>query len=171
MHLPRQRPALAACVLLVASCSNGVLPEADRYRQAVQLHSDTHEGPQLIIWSKDHMSGFLIGTVVTETSVTHYATRTALTGSGADRVGPIEVQRTEATPDAILSHLQRLRSYNGQDWSCPVMDGGRVVIEGELDGERFALSVDNPDACTDRRSQAVMEVIALVPPFDFGEPE
>jgi hypothetical protein len=45
-----------------------------------------------------------------------------------------------------------------------------MLIEGELNGERFALSVDNPHACNDRRSKAVVEVMALVPPFDFGEP-
>lgn len=117
------------------------------------------------------MSGFLIGTVVTETGVTHYATRTALTGSGADRIGPIESQRTDATPEAILSHYQRLRAYNGQDWYCPTMDGGRVLIEGELNGERFALSVANPQACSDPRSRMVEEVLALVPPFDYGQTE
>lgn len=168
MRLARQRIALAACALLAASCSNEVLPEADLYRQAAQLSSTAHEGPQLIIWSKDYMSGFLIGTVVTEAGVTHYATRTALTGSGADRVGPIEVQRTDARPDTILSHFQRLRAYNGQNWYCPMMDGGRVLIEGELNGKRFALSVD-PHACDDQRSRVVAEVMALVPPFDFGQ--
>jgi hypothetical protein len=162
---------LAAAAFLTASCSNEVLPEADLYRQAVQITSTPHSGPRLIIWSKDYMTGFLIGTVVTEAGVTHYATQTSFTGSGADRVGPIETQRSDAAPDAMLSHFQGLRAYNGQNWSCPMMDGGRVLIEGELDGERFALAVDNPDACSDRRSQAVVQVIALVPPFDFGETE
>ena len=64
-----------------------------------------------------------------------------------------------------------MRTYNGQDWYCPTMDGVKVLIEGELNGERFALSVDNPAARTDHRSQAVMDVLALVPPFDFGGSE
>jgi hypothetical protein len=171
MRSARSLFLFAVGALLTTACSNEVLPEADLYRQAVQITSAPPNGPQLIIWSKDYMTGFLIGTVVTESGVTHYATRTSFTGSGADRVGPIETQRSDAAPDAILSHFQGLRAYNGQNWSCPMMDGGRVLIEGELDGERFALSVDNPHACRDRRSQAVVDVMALVPPFDFGARE
>lgn len=171
MRLVRQCLTSVACALLATSCSNKVLPEADLYRRAVQLSSASHDGPELVIWTRDYMTGFLIATVVTENGVTQLATRTALTGSGADRIGPIESQRTDAAPDAILSHFQSLRAYNGQDWYCPMMDGGRVLIEGQLNGERFALSVDNPDACNDRRSRVVVEVLALLPPFDHGQPE
>ncbi len=114
------------------------------------------------------MSGLLIGTVVTRAEVTLYAARTSFSYPPTRRIGPVQVQGTNVDPRALLSHLERIRQYNGQDWHCPAMDGGRVLVEGVQNGERFAFSVDNPTVCSDRRSADVVDIMRLAPAFDYN---
>lgn len=94
--------------------------------------------PELRVRQEDVMTGFVRAYVVRSGSVTVYQER---------RSGhAMRIVITPAT-DRILGAAAGLAQYDQQSFSCGIVDGDIIQVEGVLDGRHFALSAATPFLC------------------------
>jgi hypothetical protein len=133
---------------------------ADAYSRAARLPSlGTSKGDELRVWTYGFMSprgidGFVIsrhGSLKCRTRYDHE--------DGVMTIAAARCRRWHKGMPALAS-LDGLALLNGKEWSCPMLDGGGVLIEGVRNGKRFAMEVGNPDACDDKDSELVEHLLA-----------
>jgi hypothetical protein len=162
---------LVLFVLLVIPFSgraaNGYVVGADpvaaseAYSRAADLQALKPSVPdELRIWTRDFMTGRVVGFVISSegvlrcSGVTHY-------NGGVITVGRIRCRAGRKGKDALKSS-EALRALNGRDWSCPTFDGYEVLIHGVRNGKLLAFHVSNPNACSDVSSKAVVRVLDML---------
>ena len=62
----------------------------------------------------------------------------------------------------VLSDIAALARMSGHSYSCRVMDGYWVSIEGVSEGRRFMVQADNPSSCNDKDSQFIAAALEKV---------
>jgi hypothetical protein len=166
--------SLLAVSALGCTPSTSVRSEADRHSQQVGLEP-IRSGSQseLRVWHYDYMTGFVWGYLVHDDEIVVFEFET----NPEAPVAPSSRQIPTPEGISILGRARELRRYDAQTWSCPVYDGGKVIVDALIDRRRFTLSAGNPEFCDDARSRAVAElhssitaIEGVVEPFEEEAP-
>jgi hypothetical protein len=107
----------------------------------------------------------VVGRVTTADRVAEYALNYDIDGAGQMTVVGRAYRRTHtiAPPASLYEILSELQSLDGQNWGCAV-DGRSILVDGVVDGRRFAFQVSNPDFCDDDRSRLALRALNVVGP-------
>ncbi len=167
-HLARQlnlgsRVQAVRCLPLLATIAMIVLPRLsvasaraeEEYARAVHLKPLAAGGSdELRIWFTDVMIQYRVsGYVVTKAGITRCLIPQGGGGLGRSRC---RSARNPRRADALLGLLPLLKSTTFGD--CQLQDGYEADIDAVSNGEKFSLSLDNPDACHEvfRKMSAVL---------------
>jgi hypothetical protein len=137
-------------------------PAADAYSQAAKLPAlSTHAGFELRVWSRDFMQGGVAGFVVTHGQLRLLNTSSSYVDGKvivkAARLGtPIPV----ANVHKLEALVAKLEVRNGTTVTCPMLDGGSVLVHAVLDERIIMLRADNPWACADKTSKVVAQLMS-----------
>ena len=143
----------------------GVRSAADAYAHAAHLQA-LHSGgsDQLRVWTQDYLGRRVTGYIAGKRRATKCFTKYHYS-DGIVTISDARCQRVfrwDNKRDAI-ELLDNLSRSDGKQWSCPMLDGGGVIIDGVYDGKRITLSVGNPGACNDPVSKSVMKLLMILP--------
>lgn len=130
----------------------------DAHSRAANLSPLKSSSPdQLRVWGNDYMGRRITGYAISESGALICNTKYTY----AD--GTIEIDRARCRPwprgHGALDDMDNLLTLDGRQWDCPMFDGGGFYIEGVRNGKHFALRVSNPDACDDKESAAVINLL------------
>jgi hypothetical protein len=162
---------LQACASTVRSATwaDSLHEHADLYSRAAGLTPLTGDGqPEIRVWFDNVMVGEITGRVITAEQVTEYALNWRIDDASRMLVTRRANGRhlSDSAPSALTEVLSELRVLDGENWGCG-SDGVGVLLDGVIDGDRFTLSVSNPDFCDDDRSRLVLRSLSSL---DLGGP-
>ena len=114
----------------------------------------------LRIWTRDYMSGAVIGVVVSN------GTKRSFKSASIYKQGKIVVRAAHLGPEEPIRNLSQLKrlveglkAYDGSAVSCDVMDGESDLVDAVVQGHAITVKVDNPKFCADKASQIVVSLL------------
>lgn len=173
----------AICALLTASLTLGGCAHTVRstnWSESTYAHADAlalgadiaplRDGgqPEIRVWADNVMLGEVVGRITTTDEAAEHTLNWRIDDSGAmifAHRGHRDLP-SPASPTSLREALSQLQSLDGQNWGCAV-DGVSILVDGVVDGHRFAFAVSNPDFCDDERSRLAVRGLSAVGPSNW----
>lgn len=161
---PPDKQHAAPKELTIATASKGqttLKSDADHYARAAGLPAlASRPGFELRVWSYDYMAGHVTGTIVTNGKLRLFSSSSTYTH------GTFKIKQARLSSPIPVANMKTLRDLlasldllNDAEISCPVLDGGSVLIDARLYGSVIRLSADNPWACNAGGAKDVMRLL------------
>lgn len=118
---------------------------------------------ELRVWSVEYVFGNTRGIIVTPHRITVHWVQDTEPG----RPRRLGVRET-VQPSPVFSRMDYFAGLNNAEWSCAVIDGSALFIEGLHNGKRFTFSAFNAEVCEADKMKQLDETLALI--GDLPEP-
>ncbi len=170
------------CALLLASLALGGCAQTVRstnWSESIYAHADAlalgadiaplRDGgePEIRVWADNVMFGEVVGRITTTDRTAEHTLNWRIDENGAMTLAHRAYRDLPTSASLTLREaLSQLHSLDGQNWGC-VVDGVSILVDGVVDGRRFAFAVSNPDFCDDERSRLAVQGISPVAPSNW----
>lgn len=163
--------ALGGCAHTVRSIdwSESIYARADAYSRGAGLGPLRDGGEaEIRVWANHVMIGEIVGRITTPERSEEHTLKSRLAGDSAMVITHVSHRDLHSlTPTPLLEEsLSQLYTLDGQTWGCTT-DGVSILVDGIVDGRRFAFSAGDPDFCDDERSRLAVRSIRQLAPSNW----
>ncbi len=137
---------------------------ADAYSRAAGLSPIVPTSDfEIRIWTRDYMLGQVEGIVVSDGARTQFHSNSTYDqGNIVIKAGPLSKRKRLNNLTEIRELVAELQPYDKSFISCPVMDGGSVIVDATVQGKAVTLQISNPGLCADNASKITTRLLVLL---------